>query len=122
MYLHVIIQFVLIVWVFDISQFQVFEADGTFVDELVMAPRTLGFGSAFDVDFSPDADQQYLYNIDGMNAKSVRKKMKSRNFAAAVKREDITQGAEMLGMDLNEHITNVITAMQEVAAELGLVD
>ena len=48
--------------------------------------------------------------------------MKSRNFAAAVKREDITQGAEMLGMDLNEHITNVITAMQGVAAELGLVD
>ena len=51
------------------NRIQVFEADGTFVDEFVMAPRTLGFGSAFDVDFSPDADQQYLYNIDGMNAK-----------------------------------------------------
>lgn len=60
--------------------------------------------------------------LDGMNAKSVRKKMKSKGFAAAVKREDITQGAEMLGMDLNEHINNVITAMQGVAAELGLED
>ena len=57
-----------------------------------------------------------------MNAKSVRKKMKSKNFAAAVKREDITQGAELLGMEVNEHITQVITAMQGAAAELGLVD
>ena len=30
---------------------------------------TLNFGSAFDVDFSPDAEQQYMYNIDGMNQK-----------------------------------------------------
>ena len=60
--------------------------------------------------------------LEGMNAKSVRKKMKSKNFAAAVKREDITQGAELLGMEVNEHITQVITAMQGAAAELGLVD
>ena len=51
------------------NRIQVFQTDGTFVNELVMAPRTRGFGAAFDVDFSPDADQQYLYNIDGMNAK-----------------------------------------------------
>jgi len=60
--------------------------------------------------------------LEGMNAKSVRKKMKSKNFAAAVKREDITQGAELLGMEVNEHITQVITAMQGAAAELGFVD
>ena len=60
--------------------------------------------------------------LEGMTAKSVRKKMKSRNFAAAVKREDITEGAELLGMELNEHITQVITAMQGAAAELGLAD
>ena len=51
------------------NRIQVFQTDGTFVDEFVMAPRTRGFGAAFDVDFSPDADQRYLYNIDGMNAK-----------------------------------------------------
>ncbi|MYD72633.1 MAG: hypothetical protein F4W89_18115 [Acidobacteria bacterium] len=51
------------------NRIQVFERDGTYIDEVVMAPRTLDFGSAFDVDFSPDPDQEFLYNIDGMNAK-----------------------------------------------------
>ena len=51
------------------DRIQVFQKDGTFVDEVVIAQRTLGFGSAFDVDFSPDPDQQYLYNVDGMNQK-----------------------------------------------------
>ena len=60
--------------------------------------------------------------LEDMKAKSVRKKMKAKGFAAAVKREDITQGAELLGMEVNEHITQVITAMQGAAAELGLVD
>jgi len=57
--------------------------------------------------------------LAGMTPKSVRKKMKQPSFAAAVKREDITRGAELLGIDLDEHIANVITAMQG-AAELGL--
>ena len=60
--------------------------------------------------------------LEGMKAKSVRKKMKAKSFAAAVKREDITQGAELLGMEVNEHITQVITAMQGAADELGLAD
>ncbi len=51
------------------NRIQVFETDGTFVDEVVIAPRTLAFGAAFDVDFSPDAEQRFLYNIDGMNQK-----------------------------------------------------
>ena len=51
--------------------------------------------------------------LDGMKAKSVRKKLKAKNFAAAVSREDIDQGAALLGMDLNEHITEVITALQK---------
>ena len=51
------------------DRIQVFDRDGTFVDEVVIAPRTLGFGAAFDVDFSPDAGQEFLYNIDGMNQK-----------------------------------------------------
>jgi len=60
--------------------------------------------------------------LEGMNAKSVRKKMKAKNFAAAVKREDITKGAALLGMEVNEHITQVITAMQGAASELGLAE
>ena len=51
------------------NRIQVFEKDGTYIDEVVIAPRTLAFGAAFDVDFSPDPDQRFLYNIDGMNQK-----------------------------------------------------
>ena len=51
------------------DRIQVFERDGTFLNEVVIAGRTRGFGSAFDVDFSPDGDQSVLYNIDGMNQK-----------------------------------------------------
>jgi len=58
--------------------------------------------------------------LAGMTAGSVRKKMKQKSFAAAVKREDIEKGAELLGLPLDEHITHVITAMQGVAQELGL--
>jgi putative nucleotidyltransferase with HDIG domain len=58
--------------------------------------------------------------LAGMTASSVRKKMKQKSFAAAVKREDIEAGAQLLGLPLDEHIQNVITAMQVVAKELGL--
>ena len=51
------------------NRIQVFEKDGTYIDEVVIAPRTLAFGAAFDVDFSPDPEQRFLYNIDGMNQK-----------------------------------------------------
>ena len=50
----------------------------------------------------------------GMAASSVRKKMKQKSFAAAVKREDIEKGAELLGVPLDEHITNVIAALTPV--------
>ena len=52
--------------------------------------------------------------LNGMKAKSVRKKLKARNFAAAVSREDIDQGAELLEMDLNDHIDEVIAALQKM--------
>lgn len=58
--------------------------------------------------------------IAGMKAKSVRKKMKQKSFAAAVSREDIVRGAEDLGVELNEHIQFVIDAMAEIAEDLGL--
>lgn len=59
--------------------------------------------------------------LDGMKAKSVRKKMKQASFAAAVSRDDIVNGAEDLGVDLNEHIDFCIQAMHAAAEELGLV-
>ena len=58
--------------------------------------------------------------LDGMTAKSVRKKMKSKAFAASVNRDDIIRGAEELGVDLNEHIEFVAAAMRERADSLGL--
>ena len=59
--------------------------------------------------------------LAGMTASSVRKKMKQKSFAAAVKREDVEKGAQLLSLPLDEHITRVITAMQGIAGDLGLV-
>ena len=58
--------------------------------------------------------------LGGMKVSSVKKKMKQKSFAAAVKREDITGGAELLGITIEEHVGNCITSLQGVAAELGL--
>ena len=55
-----------------------------------------------------------------VEAAGVRKKMKDKGFARAVKREDITRGAELLAISLEEHISLCIAAMQARAAELGL--
>lgn len=57
--------------------------------------------------------------LNGMSASSVRKKMKQKSFAAAVKREDIEKGAALLEIPLDEHITQVISAMQSIAGPLG---
>ncbi|MGQ0813357.1 MAG: HD domain-containing protein [Gemmatimonadota bacterium] len=58
--------------------------------------------------------------IDDLTAKSVVKKMKDKAFARGVNREDVTNGAALIGVELNQHITNVIEAMQGIAEELGL--
>jgi putative nucleotidyltransferase with HDIG domain len=55
-----------------------------------------------------------------LEASSVKKRMKDKAFARAVKREDIVAGAELLGLSLDEHITNVIGFMREHADALGL--
>ncbi|MDO8502619.1 MAG: HD domain-containing protein [Gemmatimonadaceae bacterium] len=55
-----------------------------------------------------------------VEAKSVRKKMKDKAFARGVSRDDVINGAADLGVDLDEHISFVISAMQSVAAEIGL--
>lgn len=55
-----------------------------------------------------------------VEAKSVRKKMKDKAFARGVNRDDVINGAADLGVDLDEHIAFVISAMQKVAGDLGL--
>jgi len=57
--------------------------------------------------------------LGGMKPKSVTKKMKARAFAAAVSRDDIRNGAEDLGIELADHIANVIAGMQANATRLG---
>lgn len=58
--------------------------------------------------------------LAGMKLKSVKKKMKTAAFAAAVSRDDIRNGAEMLEVPLDDHINNCIEAMQSAADALGL--
>ena len=55
-----------------------------------------------------------------LEASSVIKRMKDKAFARAVKREDLRAGAELIGLPLDEHITNVITFMRARADALGL--
>ncbi len=59
-------------------------------------------------------------SVMDLEAKSVMKKFKDRAFAAGVSREDVQQGAELLGVDLREHMQFVIEAMRTVAPRLGL--
>ncbi len=58
--------------------------------------------------------------IDGMTPKSVKKKLKTPAFAAAVNREEMRVAADELGVDFDEHLRVVIAAMAERAGELGL--
>jgi putative nucleotidyltransferase with HDIG domain len=58
--------------------------------------------------------------LEGLEPKSVRKKLKQPSFAAGVHREDVYAGAEGLGVDLDEHIAFVTEALRPIAADLGL--
>ncbi|HZD05130.1 MAG TPA: hypothetical protein VE173_09430 [Longimicrobiales bacterium] len=51
------------------DRIQVFRADGTFVKEALIAPRTLGDGSVWDIAFSRDPEQRFIYLADGSNRK-----------------------------------------------------
>jgi predicted hydrolase (HD superfamily) len=55
-----------------------------------------------------------------MTPKSVKKKLKQPSFAAAVDRDELREGAELLGEDFDEHLAFVIAALDERAGELGL--
>ena len=58
--------------------------------------------------------------LDGLEPKSVRKKLKQPSFAAGVHRDEVYAGAELIGLELDEHIANVVAALQPIAKELGL--
>ena len=58
--------------------------------------------------------------LDGLEPKSVRKKLKQPSFAAGVHRDEVYAGAELLGLGLDDHIRNVIAALQPIASQLGL--
>jgi predicted hydrolase (HD superfamily) len=58
--------------------------------------------------------------VTTLTASSVKKKLKDKRFAASVEREEVRAGAELLGVELDEHIAFVIGALQPHAAELGI--
>ena len=107
-------------------------------EEYVRAVVSHGWGICSDV--KPESDmEKVLYAIDeltglvvtsalvrpsksvmDMKAKSVKKKWKQKQFAAGVDRSIIEKGAEMLGVELGELITDTIMGMRDVAEEIGL--
>ena len=58
--------------------------------------------------------------IDSLTPRSVKKKLKQPSFAAGVHRDEVYAGAELLGLELDEHIQNVTDAMKPISKELGL--
>ena len=107
-------------------------------EEYIRAAVSHGWGICTDV--KPESDmEKVLYAIDeltglvvtsalvrpsksvmDMKAKSVKKKWKQKQFAAGVDRSIIEKGAEMLGVELGELITDTIMGMRDVAEEIGL--
>jgi putative nucleotidyltransferase with HDIG domain len=58
--------------------------------------------------------------VVGLTPKSVKKKLKQPSFAAAVSRDDVRGGAEVLGVDFDEHVAFVIAALEARADDLEL--
>lgn len=58
--------------------------------------------------------------LDDVEPSSVKKKLKDKGFARNVNRNDISAGAELIGLPLDDHIRNVISALKPIARELGL--
>ena len=58
--------------------------------------------------------------LEGLEPKSVKKKLKQPSFAAGVHRDEVYAGAELLGLELDQHISNVVAALQPISGELGL--
>jgi len=107
-------------------------------EEYIRAVVSHGWGLCADVEPQTELEK-VLYTIDELTGlvvttalvrpsksimdvkvKSVKKKWKDKRFAAGVNRSIILKGAEMLGMDISDVITDTLTGMQEVAEEIGL--
>jgi len=107
-------------------------------DVYIRAVMSHGWGMHTDIEPRTDMEK-VLYAIDeltglvaaialvrpsksvmDMKAKSVKKKWKDKSFAAGVNRSVIEKGAEMLGMELGELITDTIMGMREAAEAIGL--
>jgi len=107
-------------------------------EELVRAAVSHGWGVCSDVEPQTDMEK-VLFAVDELaglvaatalmrpsksvmdtEVKSVRKKWKQKNFAAGVNREIIQQGADMLGVGLDELIEDTIRGMRGVADKIGL--
>jgi len=107
-------------------------------EDYIRAVVSHGWGLCSDVEPKSDLEK-VLYAIDELTglvattalvrpsksvldttAKSVKKKWKDKRFAAGVDRSVIEKGAEMLGVDLTELITDTIMGMREVADDIGL--
>src|SRR5438046_3167835 len=58
--------------------------------------------------------------LEGLEPRSVKKKLKQPSFAAGVHRDEVYAGAEGLGLELDQHIRNVVAALRPIAGELGL--
>jgi len=58
--------------------------------------------------------------ISALEAKSVIKKLKDKNFAAKVERDEVYKGAELLGVELTEHISFIIEVLRKHKEELGI--
>jgi predicted hydrolase (HD superfamily) len=59
-------------------------------------------------------------SLDDMEVSSVKKKLKDKAFARSVNRDDIKQGVEELGVNIDDHIRFVIDALRPVQKEIGL--
>ncbi|MDX2455148.1 HD domain-containing protein [Desulfosarcina sp.] len=107
-------------------------------DDLIRAVVSHGWGICSDVEPTTHMEK-VLYAIDeltglvatsalvrptksvmDMKAKSVKKKWKDKRFAAGVDRSIIQKGADMLGVEIGDLITDTIMGMRDVAAEIGL--
>jgi predicted hydrolase (HD superfamily) len=112
--------------------------DGGWPEAYVRAVVSHGWGICTDIE-PENLMEKMLYAVDeltgliyaaalvrpnraiaDMKVKSIKKKWKDKRFAAGVDRSVIEKGAEMVGIDLGELITEVIIAMREIADELGL--